>query len=40
MYVLEMQYKEEYGIIGNNFDVGDMFEEECENKVGFKDGMG
>lgn len=38
MHVLEMQYKEEHGITGNNSDVGDMPEEECENKAGFKDG--
>lgn len=35
-----MQYKEEHGITGNNSDVGDMPEEECENKAGFKDGTG
>nr|XP_058940266.1 U11/U12 small nuclear ribonucleoprotein 48 kDa protein-like [Pocillopora verrucosa] len=38
MHVLEMQYKEEHGITGNNSDVGDMPEEERENKADFKDG--
>lgn len=38
MHVLEMQYKEEHGITGNNSDEGDVSEEGRENKADLKDG--
>lgn len=38
MHVLEMQYKEEHGISGNNSDEGDVSKEGRENKADLKDG--